>query len=79
MGGKRIVIGIGDERCCGLSKGRDAGGRCEIAEGGSQKLGRAEGAGKTHAPTTRQAERCKNRLEDRLIAKRDGQVVPRQA
>ena len=41
-------------------------------------LGRAEGAGEPHAPAARQAERGQHRLEDRLVAERDGQWLAGQ-
>ena len=49
------------------------GGLARSASAAVKQLGRAEGAGKPHAPAARQAERGKHRLEDRLVAERDGQ------
>ena len=43
----------------------------EIGKGRSQHVGRAEGAGKPHAPAARQAECRQHRLEDGLVAERD--------
>ena len=51
----------------------------EVGECRRKLLGRAEGAGEPHAPAARQAERGQHRLEDRLVAERDGQCAGRAA
>ena len=73
-----VGIALGHEERHRL--GQRAGSRRagEIGKGCRQHLGRAESAGKPHAPAARQAECCQHRLEDRLVAERDLQRMAGQ-
>ena len=77
--GQPVEVAVGDQRCDRLRQRAVLLGIGEVGERRRKLLGRAEGAGEPHAPAARQAERCQHRLEDRLVAERDGQWTGRAA
>ena len=66
-----LEIAIGDERRHRLGQRAVLRRAGEVGKGRGQHFGRAEGAGKPHAPAARQAECGQHRLEDGLVAERD--------
>ena len=78
MPGQAFEVAFGDERRHRLRQRAVLRRVGEVGQRGCQLLGRAESAGKPHAPAARQAERSQHRLEDRLVAESDGQWLTRQ-